>query len=519
MGATRAKPSPRTIRVLIATEQGADRQGLKTVLPAASFPSVFVDTLGQLEAAIHDIDIIIADTAFSHGSLSDWLMLWPVPALLLASEDDDPDRLAELTSDESSAFLLRDKAGLWLQYIPAMLRKLLAIRESVNRQNIHVLRAENSYMTLMRLIPDIVYVLDGDGNFSYINDAIRQLGFAPEELIGRHFSMIIHPEDQDEISRHHVLQRYHGITTGPEAAPKLFDERRSGERMTRNLEVRLMQKGLAEWTRANVSAWGEVSANGVYLPDLGRDRCGTIGIIHDVSARRMAEHDLQMKLDTYSVMLKEIHHRVKNNLQIVSSLLSLQGGGLEDDAAAIFESCQTQVQAMALVHEQVYRGSSLQNVQAAAYLARLIEYLSLVYNTDERGISFSVEAGELTLPLAKAIPLSLIVTELITNSCKHAFVDGREGHISVQLQESKTEYQLTVRDNGPGFRDLASHATAIPAAHADYGLNSHRSIGMDIITALSAQLQAEISRSNDSGALTRLLIPKVTGTDSGLAAG
>lgn len=494
MGETFKKQS-RIFKVLVALESAPERELLGSALVSNGFQVVYATGLAELEAATVEADVILADLDFSHGALADWLMLWPLPTLLIAGSESNPDNLSKLCSDESSSFVIREPSGQWLRFVPVTIRKLLAIRESVDRQNIHVLRTESSYMNLMRLIPDVIYVLDAKGNFMYINDAIRQLGFEPAELIGQHFSCIVHPDDRAEISRDEVLQRFSGIHTGSDKAPKLFDERRSGDRMTRGLELRLLQKDTPEWARANVTAWGEVNANGVKLPEFGHGTTGTIGIIHDISARREAERELKSKIETYSIMLKEIHHRVKNNLQVVSSLLALQGGEFEDDAAAIFESCQTQVQAMALVHEQVYRGSTLQGVDATAYFARLIEYLTLVYNTESRGISFVVEAGSIVLPLAKAIPLSLIVTELITNSCKHAFPHGKGGVISVLLRQDESAYELSVVDNGVGFSSTVPQAASVRA---------HHSIGMDIVDALAAQLGAELSRSSTKGAITKL---------------
>ena len=235
-------------------------------------------------------------------------------------------------------------------------------------------------MNLLRVVPDIVYVLDGDGCFVYLNDAVSQLGWKPSELVGKHFAELVHPDDLPEVGRSIVLRRFEG-SDRPAAAPKLFDERRSGDRMTRGLDVRLRHRDGTEWTKASVDAWGEVSSLGVNLPEFQGRGIGTVGLIHDVSERREAERRLARELDSKNLLLKEIHHRVKNNMQVVSSLLSLESDCIEDEQAkAVFVECQTQVQSMALVHEQIYRGSSLEGVEAGAYLARLAEYLGDVHD-------------------------------------------------------------------------------------------------------------------------------------------
>jgi PAS domain S-box-containing protein len=130
-------------------------------------------------------------------------------------------------------------------------------RESVDRQNAHLQITERQYMNLLQAIPDIVYSLDEEGRFTYLNDAAKSLGLEPGQFIGKHFTELIEPEDVGKVSRHIFLPEFKGKTMGAELAPKLFDERRTGQRMTRNLELRLRHPNGAEIQYGSVTACGE----------------------------------------------------------------------------------------------------------------------------------------------------------------------------------------------------------------------------------------------------------------------
>jgi len=357
----------------------------------------------------------------------------------------------------------------------------------------------------MRAIPDVVYVLDAAGRFTYLNDAVRRLGWDPARLIGRHFTTIVHPEDAPKVSREEVLPVLCGQVTGPDCAPKLFDERRSGDRMTRNLELRLLAGNgrvagdPSAWALGSINAFGEVNAVGFSMPELRGAPGGTIGVIRDVTQRRVNEDALKRDLRSREVLLREIHHRVKNNLQVVSSLLNLQQHAVEDARAqAVFLECQTQIQSMALVHEQIYQRAELDGVGAAGYVESLVRYLAGVYEAEWRGVSVSVDAkGELRLDLDSAIPAAIIVNELVSNAFKHAFPDGRKGAVRVRVDLSAVgEAIIEVADDGVGF--AASMAAKAPDAP--------RSLGLDLVQALARQLRGELGfRDREGGGSVCLL--------------
>lgn len=490
-------------RIIFAIDDEAERSAFAQIAQDAKFGAVYyphdiaeVEKLYSTDSA----DAIITDFSFHSGALADWLTFWPLPVVLITDPNEDPDRIERTIRDEASAFIPRDPGGAYLKYLPMLVRKVLNVRESLTRQNAHIQFTEHQYMNLLKAIPDIVYILDGEGRFMYLNDSVKSLGFEPSQLIGKHFSEIVHPADVPRVSRLEVLRSFKNTDVGHEGAPKLFDERRTGARMTRNLELRLrFNTEGGDYHYASVNAYGEVNSEGWKLPEYDNMQFGTVGIIRDITARKEYERALEKALATKEILLKEIHHRVKNNLQVVSSLLNLQGNVVEDPAARkVFLECQTQVQSMAMVHEVLYRSDNFEGVEMQTYFERLAEYLSGVYEGAYRGITWAADAGKVCLGLDSAIPVALIVNELVTNSYKHAFPEGRKGSIAITMSEKDGQIELKVRDDGVGF-EAARSTRASPGAP---------SLGTELVRGLTAQLHGELEESSDGGALTTICFPK-----------
>ena len=155
------------------------------------------------------------------------------------------------------------------------------------------------YIAIIKALPDIVYRIDPEGKFIFVNDSVRNLGYDPEELIGEHFSKIVHPDDVKLFARNFVLPKYRGKVTGDDNAPKLFDERRTGTRKTRDLEIRLMvkkKKKSVDERIGTVIAFGDVSSTGHYdreIEEEDKQFLGTLGIIRDITERKKADELLQ----------------------------------------------------------------------------------------------------------------------------------------------------------------------------------------------------------------------------------
>lgn len=191
-------------------------------------------------------------------------------------------------------------------------------------------------------------------------------------------------------------------------------------------------------------------------------------------------------------LLKEIHHRVKNNLQVISSLLKLQSKYIKDDNAikAIADG-RTRVQSMALLHQSLYKENNLKGVEMRSYFKNLVESLFETYNIEDEKITLTLDIDDLILDVDTVIPLGLITNELISNALKHAFVDRKHGQITVSLKESDKKLILIVWDDGIGI---------------DLNKTSNNGFGAMLIDSLSNKLDGKIVRKSTNGSHIEIII-------------
>jgi two-component sensor histidine kinase len=186
-------------------------------------------------------------------------------------------------------------------------------------------------------------------------------------------------------------------------------------------------------------------------------------------------------------LLKEIHHRVKNNLQVVMSLLNSQADSLQDKAAlsAIQES-QHRVQAMALIHQKLYQSEGVARIPMQDYIEEVVAYLSDSYSLSQP-VRFQLDVEPIELDVTQAVPLGLIINEVITNAFKYAFPDGRSGTVCLSLLRlAEATYQLTIADDGVGLP-------------ANYDPSQSRSLGMTLLHGFSGQLGGELTITSQAG--------------------
>jgi PAS domain S-box-containing protein len=215
----------------------------------------------------------------------------------------------------------------------------------------------------------------------------------------------------------------------------------------------------------------------------------------ELTRRIQAEEALKASLREKEVLLKEIHHRVKNNLQIISSLLNLQSGYSEDPhLQAMFEDSQHRIQSMALIHEHLYQASDLARIDFGSYVRSLAAQLLRSYQHFCPRVTLSTNMAAVSLGIDQALSCGLLVNELMTNSLKHAFPHEQDGNISLALQVDAYQVTLLVQDTGVGFPD-------------DLDFRATDSLGLQLVCALTEQLGGTITLERHSGTLFRLTFP------------
>jgi two-component sensor histidine kinase len=193
------------------------------------------------------------------------------------------------------------------------------------------------------------------------------------------------------------------------------------------------------------------------------------------------EKRLNASLQEKEILLKEIHHRVKNNLQIISSLISLQSQYVQDQKMlTIFRDSESRIRSIALIHENLYQSQNLKKIEMREYISNLTEELFYSYGQDAEKIKMDAEIDDIEMSIEAAIPCGLIITELISNCLKHAFPLETAGFIQIELKkEIDNLFVLKIQDNGVGFPK-------------NIDLNLIHSLGLKLVKSLSKQLKGQL---------------------------
>jgi PAS domain S-box-containing protein len=289
--------------------------------------------------------------------------------------------------------------------------------------------------------------------------AERLYGYAADEVMGLPIALLVPPERSDEV-------------------PAILVRLRKGERTQRVETVRMRKDGQRLDVALSISAIRD--ANGRLI--------GASTIARDITERKQVEAHLKVSLQEKEVLLREIHHRVKNNLQVVSSLLSLQARAIQDPhIRAYFQDSQDRIKAMALIHEKLYQSGDLAQIDFAEYLRDLATSLVRSYRIGQGRLALDISTEEVCLHIATAIPCGLVLHELLSNCVKHAFPGGRSGTIKVILRRNpQRTYVLTVSDDGVGLPP---------------GLDVHTtpSLGLRLVQLLAAQLHGSVRFERQQG--------------------
>jgi len=359
-----------------------------------------------------------------------------------------------LAAGEESAWHKVDATEIWHYYAGAR----LSLSISDNGRDARVVVAE--------LVPDLLWSNDPEGYTTwYSRRWLEYTGLTIEQTRGFGWLDVLHPEDREG-----SLVRFLKALEAGE--PLRYEQRIRGA--------------------DGHYRWFLIQSRPVH------DEAGRIlqwfGAATDIQDLRIAMEATRASLAEKEALLKEVHHRVKNNLQVISSLLDLQSMSIKDkQAAGAVKEGKMRVQSMALIHQNLYSEGNIKGIVMEDYIKKLAENLFHSYNIRKDKIQLIMDVDDLNLDVDTVIPLGLIMNELITNSLKYAFKEQDHGEICVSLRENNKRLELLVRDNGCGF---PPHLNQI----------KNNSFGFSLVNAFAQKLKAKLDIYNNGGACVAMNI-------------
>ncbi|MFW5770635.1 MAG: PAS domain S-box protein, partial [Spirochaetota bacterium] len=318
----------------------------------------------------------------------------------------------------------------------------ISIQDDITRQKMYqenLLQSKNNFLNIITSSHDAIIVLNSAGEVQYINPAAENLfGDSVENMLQEPLPVHLN-ENQEEIS-----------LSLPDGSIRYFEL--------------------------------------TFIPSRWQGENAKVAILHDITRDREIAEQVRRSLEEKNVLLKEIHHRVKNNMQLISSMLHLQAGYRKDDMMiSVFRDIESRIRSMALIHEKLYQSKDYTHIELGEYIRDLALSLYNTYQADMDRIKLSTDIDVQHFDIDTAIPCGLILNELISNAIKHAFPDGREGVITVSLRNTDDEdIQLIVADNGIGISEESF-------------LRRDQSLGMILVETLVKQLNGTLTFNTEEG--------------------
>jgi PAS domain S-box-containing protein len=302
--------------------------------------------------------------------------------------------------------------------------------------------------TAVQQSPSLIAITDLKGNLEYVNPKFTELtGYSRKEAIGQNPRILKSGKHPDEMYK----KLWETISSGKEWHGDFNNKKKNAD---------------LYWEGASISP----------IFDKQGKVISYIKVSEDITERKQAEEQIQRNLEEKEILLKEIHHRVMNNLQIMSGLLRMQSTEVEDKHFfEIFDKSLSRIESMSIVHRMMYQSHNFARIEMSYYIMNLISSLTSHYSLDTKRIAITTRCKDVQLDLNRAIPCGLILNELISNAIIHAFPDKRKGEIEVQLEKKSGNIILSVRDDG----------TALPP---DYESADAKTVGMTLVLNLTEQL-------------------------------
>ncbi|SCG86889.1 histidine kinase dimerization/phosphoacceptor domain -containing protein [Methanobacterium congolense] len=331
--------------------------------------------------------------------------------------------------------------------------------ESKQKEMEEELRAsEEKYRTLFGNAEDAILIINDNRLVDCNSKTLEMYGAKRSEILGETPYDLFYPHSNEKTQRKAL--KY--LNNALDGVPQVFEwklRRKDGELF-----------------------YGEIKLNNLNL----KGSTYLMAMIRDITERKIAEDKIKASLHEKEVLLREIHHRVKNNLQIISSLLNLQSRGIDnEEVQEVFKESQARVKSMAMVHEKLYQSQNLSRIQFKDYILSLVNNLLQTYLRDPSGIQLKTDIDDVYIDINTAVPSGLIINEIISNSLKYAFDDDR-GEIKISLRKDDDEMVLKISDNGKGFSK-------------DFDFRTTETLGLQLVNSLVQQLDGKIEIDNTNG--------------------
>lgn len=324
-------------------------------------------------------------------------------------------------------------------------------------------KSEQQFKNILDNSKDVLYKLDlNTREYVFVSPAVKSmLGYDRERFAegGVNFILsIMHPEDRERMSK--VVEKYNNLEDGdflPATEFRLQDS--SGN-------------------------WKWVSNVRSLIRNEDGEPEAIVGAVRDISTQKEQEKKIKESLNEKELLLKEIHHRVKNNLAIISSLLELQKEGRDEDIKSMLSSSQARIKSIAKVHEKLYESTTLSEIPLDTYITEITEEIEKAYSSKEKDIEIIIDADPITVNINDAIPIGLILNELINNAFKHSYKDYESGILKIKLQKGTEGILLSVESDG---NKMDSN---FDAANSD-------SLGMTLIEVLVKRINGRLEIEQD----------------------
>ncbi|HSO25493.1 MAG TPA: histidine kinase dimerization/phosphoacceptor domain -containing protein [Methanobacteriaceae archaeon] len=349
-------------------------------------------------------------------------------------------------------------------------QKEIKIRKEISKS---LKKSETNYKTIFDNTGTATIIIDESEEISLANTEFEKLsGYSKEELNnGKKWADFIFEEDKKEIEEY-----YNKLISNFVNNPTYNSESYLGSNNSPgNFECKFVDKK---------GQLKNILLIIVRIPGTKK----ILASLMDVTEQRKAEEQLKKSLGEKEMLIKEIHHRVKNNLMVISSLLSLQSQYIKNkDDLEMFEKSKSRAKSMALIHERLYQSKDLKRIDFGEYIEKMATDMFNTYISDPEKINLEIDVENTMLDINTTIPLGLILNELLNNSIKYAFPDGRKGTIRVVFSKRGEYFQLTVEDDGIGFPD-------------NIEFENTDSLGLQLINSLTEQIDGTINLNTNNGA-------------------